>query len=133
MKNKIRKQLFSIFASLVICFILAMLLQPVIVCGEEHSAQGKDQLVDALDAAIARVLDSGQWRTIMNSDPVVSPLVVNIADCYPRIVEDETVIYPFPENPTGLLADILASKQIKVGTYTADEPGTFHIFDNVNP
>jgi ABC-type amino acid transport substrate-binding protein len=140
MKNKIRKQLFSIFASLVICFILAMLLQPVIVCGEEHSAQGKDQLVDALDAAIARVLDSGQWRTIMNSDPVVSPLVVNIADCYPRITDgdpgEEVEIYPFPENPTGLLADILDSKQIRVGDYDVNDPfvpGTFHIFDTVNP
>ncbi|MBW1853323.1 MAG: hypothetical protein JRJ00_01360, partial [Deltaproteobacteria bacterium] len=62
------------------------------------------------------------------------------ADCYPRITDgdpgEEVEIYPFPENPTGLLADILDSKQIRVGDYDVNDPfvpGTFHIFDTVNP
>ena len=136
MKIRIRNHSVSILVSLLICFTSTVLLWPVIVGGQEeqYPGQGKDQLVDALDAAIARVLESGQWRAIMNSDPVVTPLAVNIADCYPRIVEEEVEIYPFPQNPTGLLKDILDSKQIKVGTYDAEGiPGTFHIFDNVNP
>ncbi|MBW1823376.1 MAG: hypothetical protein JRI87_02255, partial [Deltaproteobacteria bacterium] len=115
MKISIRNRLASILA-LVICLVSTVLVWPPNVSGEEYPGQGKDQLVDALDAAIARVLDSGQWREIVNSDPVVAPLVVNIADCYPRITDgdpgEEVEIYPFPENPTGLLADILDSKQI---------------------
>lgn len=134
MKNKIRNHFVLIFASLVICLVSTVQLSHVFGSEEEYPGQGKDQLVDALDAAIARVLDSGQWRAIINSDPVVAPLVVNIADCYPRIVEDAVEIYPFPQNPTGLLADILANKQIKVGSYKVDDtPGTFHVFDTVNP
>jgi ABC-type amino acid transport substrate-binding protein len=93
-------------------------------------------LVQALDGAIARIIDSGQWRAIVNSDPVVAPLVVNIGDCYPRIEDEGNVIYPFPPNPVGLLKDILDSKQIRIGDYDVNEPfvpGTFHVFDTVNP
>ncbi|MCK5186585.1 MAG: hypothetical protein KAR43_05570, partial [Deltaproteobacteria bacterium] len=123
-------------ASLVICFISTVLLMPVIVRGEENPGQGKDQLVDALNAAFVRVLDSGQWRSIVNSDPAAGPLIVNIGDCYPRIEDDGDEIYPFPQNPVGLLAEILDSKQIRVGDYDVNDPfvpGTFHIFDTVNP
>jgi len=122
-----------ITVSLVICCI--MLLSPLraLPADEEYPGQGKDQLVDALDAAIARVLDSGRWREIINSDPVAGPLIVNIADCYPRITEDGDEIYPFPQNPTGLLADILSTKEIRMGTFdVVTTPGTFHVFDKVN-
>ena len=94
----------------VTCFIAALLVSPVMVNGqvpEEYPGQGKDQFVQALDASIARIIDSGQWRAIMGGDPVVAPLVINMADCYPRIEDDGDIIYPFPSNPTGLLADIL--------------------------
>jgi ABC-type amino acid transport substrate-binding protein len=101
---------------------------------EEYPGQGKDQLVDALDASIARVIESGQYRDIINSDPVAGPLIVNIADCYPRIVDGEDEIYPFPENPVGLLGDILSNREIKMGTFdVVDTPGTFHAFDIINP
>jgi hypothetical protein len=104
--------------------------------GEDYPGQGKDQLVQALDAAIARVIDSGQWRAIVNSDPAVAPLIINIGDCYPRITDGEDVIYPFPENPVGLLKEILETKYIVVGDYDVSDPfvpGTFHAFDTVNP
>jgi len=136
MKSNTGNHSVSIVA-LMICFTVTLLLSPVIVSAQEtYRGQGKDQLVQALDAAIARVIDSGQWRAIFNSDPVVTPLVVNIGDCYPRIEDDGDVVYPFPQNPVGLLADILASKQIRVGDYDVNDPfvpGTFHIFDTVNP
>jgi hypothetical protein len=94
---------------------------------------GKDQLVDALDAAFVRVLDSGKYREIINNDKAAGPLMVNIGDCYPRIEEDEVDIYPFPSNPTGVLKKILDSKQIRMGTFdVVSTPGTFHTFDNVN-
>jgi ABC-type amino acid transport substrate-binding protein len=121
-----------------ITLLLAMLCLVTIILpqcdwGEEPAVGGQQQLVDALDAAFVRMLDSGEWRTIVAADPVAGPLVVNIADCYPRIFDDDVEIYPFPENPTGLLADILANKQIRVGSYRVDDvPGTFHIFDDVN-
>jgi len=135
MKTRIRNHFVSLLA-LLICFISTVLLRPVIVRGEENPGQGKDQLVDALNAAFVRVLDSGQWRSIVNSDPAAGPLIVNIGDCYPRIEDDGDEIYPFPQNPVGLLAEILDSKQIRVGDYDVNDPfvpGTFHIFDTVNP
>jgi hypothetical protein len=123
--------------TLAICLFVALLPQPGFGSGSiPPSVIGKDQLVDALDAAFARVLDSGKFREIINSDPA-GPLMVNIGDCYPRIVEGGVEIYPFPQNPTGLLKNILDSKKIRVGTFDVfspghNIPGTFHVFDNVN-
>ena len=114
-----------------LCFFSVLLSQ---CTTKEDPAVGKDQLVDALDAAFVRVLDSGKYREIINNDPVAGPLMVNIGDCYPRIDEDGVDIYPFPQNPTGLLKNILDSKQIRMGTFdVVTTPGTFHAFDNVNP
>ena len=116
---------------IMLCFFSALL--PQCTTKEDPAVVGKDQLVDALDAAFVRVLDSGKYREIINGDPVAGPLMVNIADCYPRIVEDGVEIYPFPKNPTGLLKNILDSKQIRMGTFdVVSTPGTFHDFDNVN-
>ena len=116
---------------IVLCIFSALLPQ---CTTKEDPAVGKDQLIDALDAAFARVMDSGRFREIINSDPVAGPLMVNIGDCYPRIVESGVEIYPFPENPTGLLKNILDRKSIKLGTFgEVSSPGTFHVFDSVNP
>jgi hypothetical protein len=82
------------------------------------------------------MIDSGEWRAIVNSDPVAGPLIVNMADCYPRIMDGEDVIYPFPQNPVGLLDHIIDTLEITVGDYDVNDPfvpGTFHIFDTVNP
>jgi hypothetical protein len=121
----------------VTCLLTAFFVSPVTVNGqvpEEYPGQGYDQLVDALDASIARVLQSGRFREILNSDPVAGPLIVNIADCYPRLEDDGDEIYPFPQNPTGKLAEIITNKEIKMGTFdVVTTPGTFHVFDNVSP
>jgi ABC-type amino acid transport substrate-binding protein len=120
----------------VICLVATVLVGYPAVKAEAYPGEGHDQLIQALDAAIARIIDSGQWRAIVNSDPVVAPLVVNIADCYPRIEDEGNVIYPFPQNPVGLLKDILDRKQIRIGDYDVNDPfvpGTFHVFDTVNP
>lgn len=117
---------------LMLCF--SSVLLPQCKTKEDPAVVGKDQLVDALDAAFVRVLDSGKYREIINSDPVAGPLMVNIGDCYPRIEEDGIEIYPFPQDPTGLLKNILDSKQIRMGTFdVVTTPGTFHVFDKVNP
>jgi len=117
---------------IMLCFFSALLPQ---CTTKEDPAVGKDQLVDALDAAFVRVLDSGKYREIINGDPIAGPLMVNIGDCYPRIKEDGVEIYPFPQNPTGLLKNILDSKKVRMGTFDVvnhNIPGTFHVFDNVN-
>ncbi len=133
MKQYVYHSLLSIVAALVICCGAAVTPTASLAAEEAYPGQGKDQLVDALDAAIARVIDSGRWREIINSDPVAGPLIVNIADCYPRIQDDGDEIYPFPQNPTGLLADILSKKEIRMGTFNVvTTPGTFHVFDKVN-
>jgi ABC-type amino acid transport substrate-binding protein len=136
MKRRMRNYFFPLLA-LIISFIATLLLSPLMVSAQEtYRGEGKDQLVQALDAAIARVIDSGEWRAIVNSDSVVAPLAINIGDCYPRVEADGDIVYPFPANPVGLLKDIVDSKQIRVGNYDVDDPfvpGTFHVFDTVNP
>ena len=134
MKTSIKRKPVATF-TLAACIISTLLFLPVTARGqaEQYRGQGKDQLVQALDAAIARMLDSGQYRAIVNSDPVAGSLMVNIADCYPRITEDSVEIYPFPNPPTGLLATIVSSKQIRVGYYdAAGAPGSFNVFNTVN-
>lgn len=135
MEKGMRKHFTSSLLAVCIFFISIVLLTPGVVRSQEedYPGQGKDQLVDALDAAIARVLEGGRFREILNSDPLAGPLIVNIADCYPRIVDEEDEIYPFPEIPVGLLGAILSSRQIKMGTFDViDTPGTFHFFDDIN-
>jgi len=118
---------------------VSLLVCPLVANGqtpEQYPGQGHDQLVQALDAAIATVIESGQWRSIMFNDPAVANLVVNMADCYPRTVDDGDIVYPFPASPVGLLEHILTTKEITVGDYDVNDPfvpGTFHAFDNVNP
>ena len=133
MKNQFVTRTLTVFTFLIMIFLL---VTPAFVLSQEENypGQGKDQLVDALDASIARVLEGGQYRDILNSDSVAGPLIVNIADCYPRIMDDGDEIYPFPENPVGLLGEILKNRQIKMGTFdVVDTPGTFHAFDKINP
>jgi hypothetical protein len=73
-----------------------------------------------MDAAYIRVLSSGKWREITKP---LGKLVVNIADCYP---DPETA--PFPENPVGVLAEILNNKKIRVGTYPITGIGSNNLF-----
>ncbi len=81
---------------------------PIGVAGDNDTAspdtiKGRDQLIDALDAAFARVLDSGKFREIINSDPIAGPLVINIGDCYPRITDHGDEIARFLKIPPGFL------------------------------
>ena len=136
MKSRIRCTIPTVVL-LITFFSLTLLLTPLTADAQEtYRGEGKDQLVKALDSAIARMIDSGQWRAIVNSDPVAGPLIVNIGDCYPRIEDDGDIIYPFPATPVGLLKDIIDTLEITVGDYDVNDPfvpGTFHVFDTVNP
>ena len=117
MKKKVIQRVFVTAKLVSLCCITVLLTQ---CTTKENPALGKDQLVDALDAAYIRVLSSGKWREI--SKPL-GKLVVNIADCYP---DPETA--PFPEKPTGVLAAILNNKKIRVGTYPITGIGSNNIF-----
>ena len=66
MNVSIRNNFIS-FLALLICLISVVVLYPAMVRGEDYPGQGKDQLVQALDGAIARIIDSGKWRAIVNS------------------------------------------------------------------
>jgi ABC-type amino acid transport substrate-binding protein len=88
------------------------------------TATGKNQLVQALNAAFIRVLSSGKWNEITKP---YGPMVVNLADCYP------TPDYaPFPKKPVGLLKAILDSRQIKVGMYPTTLEGSANYFLPLN-
>ena len=120
-----------LIVSVLVCPLVAHSQTP-----EQYPGQGHDQLVQALDAAIATVIESGQWRSIVFGDSAVADLIVNMADCYPRTVDDGDIVYPFPSSPVGLLEHILTTKEITVGDYDVNDPfvpGTFHAFDDVNP
>lgn len=97
-------------------FAFAIQIQPAAAQISNSAGEGRNQLVDALDAAYIRVLSSGKWREITKP---LGRLVVNIADCYPT-----PDVAPFPENPTGILARILNERQIKVGSYIPSETGS---------
>ena len=70
-------------------------------------ALGRQQLVDALDAAWIRVVASGKDRQILKTQPASRPgaalsYMVTLADCLPS-----PDIAPFPEKPVGMFKDIL--------------------------
>ncbi len=113
----------SVFPAAAILLTLSIVL--LAQCTQNNApASGKDQLVAALDAAYIRVLSSGSWREITRP---LGRLVVNIADCYPT--PDDA---PFPENPTGVLADILNNRKIRVGSYPTKYSGSYDAYLEVN-
>lgn len=71
--------------------------------------EGRQQLVDALDAAWVRALDDGEIREIIHRHNA-EELVINIADCLP-----DPEITRFPDKPVGLLRQILDRGEVRVG------------------
>lgn len=70
-------------------------------------ARGRQQLVDAMDAAWIRVVASGKDREILKTQPTSKPgaalsYMVTLADCLPL---PDTA--PFPAKPVGLFKQIL--------------------------
>ena len=125
-KKGFKNHFVFIIVILAACFLSTVLLSSVFA--EDYPGQGKDQLVDALDAALVRVVNSGKYRELVDNDPVAGPLMLTVADCYPNVAEVK-----FPKKPTGLLADILSRGQIKVGTYkTMGLKGSFDLFTDIN-
>lgn len=86
-------------------------------------AKGRQQLVDALDAAWIRVIASGKDREIYKSMPPSKPgaassYMVTLADCLPS-----PEVAPFPDQPVGLLKEILDRGVIRqVVQKTTDTP-----------
>jgi hypothetical protein len=94
----------------------------------EGPPEGRQQLVDALDAAWVRALDEGQVREIINRNDA-NDFVINIADCLP-----DPHVTRYPEEPIGTLKRILDEQRIKVGvsdTGKIDEGSTAFHFTNM--
>jgi hypothetical protein len=77
------------------------------------TAKGREQMIRAFDAAWVRVIASGKYQEVLDSEPAYDPglsntYVVRMADCLP--LPDLT---PFPENPTGLLKKVLDTGEIR--------------------
>lgn len=84
-------------------------------------AAGRQQLVDALDAAWVQALDEGEVRQIIRRHKA-EDLVINIADCLP-----DPEVTRFPPEPVGLLRRVLDTGEIRVGytdTGTLDADST---------
>ena len=96
------------------CNLLAMSL---VLCGCQSAAvaelsgppEGRQQLVDAIDAAWVRMVDEGEYREILNRFDRTD-LVVNIVDCLP-----DPHVTKFPEKPVGTLSRILEEGKVRVG------------------
>jgi hypothetical protein len=79
-------------------------------------AQGREQLVEAIDAAWVRVVASGEYYRILDRFPKERPgaarsYMVMLADCLPN-----PELVKFPEQPVGLLKKILDRGEIRAGT-----------------
>lgn len=82
---------------------------------QQELAQGREQLVQAFDAAWVRVVADGEYYRILDQFPKNKPgaarsYMVNMADCLPQ---PDNV--PFPDKPVGLLKKILDSGEIRRG------------------
>ena len=111
--------------SLGLIFLVAVSFSEIALGAENAtSATGKNQLVQALNAAFIRVLSSGKWNEITKP---YGTMVVNISDCYP------TPDYAsFPKKPVGLLKTILDNRKIKVGMYSSTLEGSANYFLPLN-
>lgn len=105
---------FALFLAVSLSFVL---ISTLLFAGPPSPSKGRQQLVDALDAAWVSVVDSGKYRQIINSHGA-GDVLINICDCLPN-----PDITPFPEKPEGLLKQILDNKKIRVGSMIASPPG----------
>jgi len=112
MNQRVVKKYVVTFSLILVCLIALTVPRTVFGGGSvPTSVTGKNQLVQALNAAFTRVLASGKWKELTSAAPF-GPYSVDIADCYP---------FPgniaFPATPVGLLKTILDTKQIRIGRY----------------
>ena len=82
---------------------------------DANMAKGREQLVQAFDAAWVRVVASGEYYRILDRFPKEQPgaarsYIVEMADCLPQ--PDKVL---FPEQPVGLLKQILDRGEIRRG------------------
>jgi hypothetical protein len=94
-----------------------MLVTGAAIAKPNDESAGREQLVDAFDAAWTRVIRSGEYRNIINNfaEPIpgvidATDYIINQSDCLPN--PDVT---PFPDNPKGRFAEILANEEIRRG------------------
>ncbi len=108
------------YANYCIGFVLSMLVAGNSVAAPGGESAGREQLIDAFDAAWVRVIRSGQYRAIIQNfqEPIpgvidATDYIINQSDCLPN--PDVT---PFPGKPKGRFAEILANEEIIRGEVT---------------
>jgi hypothetical protein len=89
--------------------LFLLLASTVGLAAPEGPPEGRQQLVDALDAAWVRALDEGEIRSIILKHDAAD-LVINMADCLP-----DPEVTTYPENPVGALKRILDTGTVRVG------------------
>ena len=101
---------------------------------DPNVAKGRQQLVDAMDAAWVRVVASGKDRAILAQQPPSRPgaalsYMVTLADCLPL-----PEVTPFPEKPVGLWKEILDRGTIRqvVQTTTNTPNDTAYFFSSIS-
>jgi hypothetical protein len=82
-----------------------------------EASAGREQLVDAFDAAWTRVIRSGEYRNIINGfvEPIpgvidATDYIINQSDCLPN-----SDVTPFPGQPKGRFKEILDNAEIRRG------------------
>lgn len=97
-------------------------------------AKGRQQVIDAMDAAWIRVVANGKDREILAQQPPSKPgaalsYMVTLADCLPQ-----PDIAPFPDKPVGLWKEILERGSIRqVTQMTTNTPNdTSYYFASIS-
>ena len=79
----------------------------------EEVAEGREQLIQAFDAAWIRIIHSKRYQDVLDSEPTNMPgasedYIIRLVDCLPQ-----PEIAPWPEKPVGMFKDILDTGVIR--------------------
>jgi hypothetical protein len=102
--------------------VLTLLVTGSAVAQPNEESAGRQQLIDAFDAAWVRVVRSGEYRSIINNfqEPIpgiidATEYVINQSDCLPN---PDVTPFPSANNLKGRFAEIIANEEIRRGEVT---------------
>jgi hypothetical protein len=123
MEKLIIKNIFGVFIPIPLMLSNYIAVFLVVLFAGANAETGGTQLIQALNAGIVRMAYSGEWWTHTHSYAEASGIVPSdefyyfIENFYP-----DPAYYPFPANPIGKLARIIADKKMTVANIAPGVP-----------
>lgn len=117
------------FGSSMIFSLLCLTIYCVVTTqAQGGNPKGYDQLIDAIDAAYVRVIESNEYFDFVETAGLTN-LNLLVTDCYwGEGGDDIDVLFPYPDKPKGILRDIIQNGEIKYGNIATPFPGPYGIF-----